>query len=254
MRVQRPRRTLMRRWLGCGGRPRAIGIGRTSSCRMTRRAEAAWVHAYLHRVEGDLGNAGYWYRRAGRPVADDAVEAEWERIAVHTARRQDAHECGNPQTDQGRYRRLGSRHRPGGPRPGHLEVETVFRRLHRLRRRSEHARLAGRRRDAGHAAGDQRGMRPPGGAHRPRPQRQDQPALGVRPQELFLCRLAAGLPDQPVQVADRRRGRGRAGARGRTDRQRSGSSGCIWNRTPASCCTTSRRRCPMSTSTAAASP
>jgi hypothetical protein len=43
-------------------------------------AEAAWVHAYLHRVEGDLGNAGYWYRRAGRPVADDAVEAEWERI------------------------------------------------------------------------------------------------------------------------------------------------------------------------------
>ena len=44
-------------------------------------AEAAWVHAYLHRVEGDLGNAGYWYRRAGRPVADDAVETEWERIA-----------------------------------------------------------------------------------------------------------------------------------------------------------------------------
>jgi len=43
--------------------------------------EAAWVHAYLHRVEGDLGNAGYWYRRAGRPAADDAVEAEWERIA-----------------------------------------------------------------------------------------------------------------------------------------------------------------------------
>lgn len=44
-------------------------------------AEAAWVHAYLHRVEGDLGNAAYWYRRAGRPAADDAVEAEWERIA-----------------------------------------------------------------------------------------------------------------------------------------------------------------------------
>ena len=40
-----------------------------------------WVHAHLHRVEGDLGNAGYWYRRAGRPAADDAVEAEWERIA-----------------------------------------------------------------------------------------------------------------------------------------------------------------------------
>jgi hypothetical protein len=43
--------------------------------------EAAWVHAYLHRVEGDLGNAGYWYRRAGKPAAEDSLEAEWERIA-----------------------------------------------------------------------------------------------------------------------------------------------------------------------------
>ena len=43
-------------------------------------ANAAWVHAYLHRVEGDLGNAGYWYRRAGQPAAQDSLEAEWERI------------------------------------------------------------------------------------------------------------------------------------------------------------------------------
>ena len=43
-------------------------------------ANAAWVHAYLHRVEGDLGNAAYWYRQASRPVAKDALEAEWERI------------------------------------------------------------------------------------------------------------------------------------------------------------------------------
>ena len=43
-------------------------------------AEAAWVHAYLHRVEGDLGNASYWYRQAGQPVAKDSLEAEWERI------------------------------------------------------------------------------------------------------------------------------------------------------------------------------
>ena len=42
---------------------------------------AAWVHAYLHRVEGDLGNAGYWYRQAGQPVATDSLEAEWQRIA-----------------------------------------------------------------------------------------------------------------------------------------------------------------------------
>jgi hypothetical protein len=44
--------------------------------------DAAWVHAYLHRVEDDLGNAGYWYRRAGKPVANGPVEAEWERIAA----------------------------------------------------------------------------------------------------------------------------------------------------------------------------
>ena len=43
--------------------------------------DAAWVHAYLHRVEGDLGNAAYWYRQAGQPVAKDALEAEWERVA-----------------------------------------------------------------------------------------------------------------------------------------------------------------------------
>jgi hypothetical protein len=43
-------------------------------------ADAAWVHAYLHRVEGDLGNAGYWYRRAGKPQAKDSLEAKWERI------------------------------------------------------------------------------------------------------------------------------------------------------------------------------
>lgn len=44
--------------------------------------EAAWVHAYLHRVEGDLPNAGYWYRTAGKPVAAGALEAEWQAIAA----------------------------------------------------------------------------------------------------------------------------------------------------------------------------
>ena len=42
--------------------------------------DAAWVHAYLHRVEGDLSNAGYWYRKAGKPAANDALDAEWQRI------------------------------------------------------------------------------------------------------------------------------------------------------------------------------
>ncbi len=44
-------------------------------------ADAAWVHAYLHRVEGDLGNAGYWYHRAARSVPAGSLEAEWQRIS-----------------------------------------------------------------------------------------------------------------------------------------------------------------------------
>jgi hypothetical protein len=43
-------------------------------------ADAAWVHAYLHRVEGDLGNAGYWYRQARKPVSSGSLETEWEEI------------------------------------------------------------------------------------------------------------------------------------------------------------------------------
>lgn len=43
--------------------------------------EAAWVHAYLHRKEGDLSNAQYWYRRAGRSVSRGSLEEEWEAIA-----------------------------------------------------------------------------------------------------------------------------------------------------------------------------
>ena len=43
-------------------------------------ADSAWVHAYLHRVEGDLGNAGYWYRQANKPVASGPLEAEWDGI------------------------------------------------------------------------------------------------------------------------------------------------------------------------------
>ena len=43
--------------------------------------QGAWVHAYLHRVEGDLRNAGYWYRRAGHPESRDALRNEWRAIA-----------------------------------------------------------------------------------------------------------------------------------------------------------------------------
>ena len=41
----------------------------------------SWVHAYLHRKEGDQGNAGYWYRRAGKPVSKGSLDAEWTAIA-----------------------------------------------------------------------------------------------------------------------------------------------------------------------------
>lgn len=42
--------------------------------------EAAWVHAHLHRVEGDIGNAHYWYRQARRRPATGALDAEWHAI------------------------------------------------------------------------------------------------------------------------------------------------------------------------------
>lgn len=41
----------------------------------------AWVHAFLHRKEGDASNAAYWYRRAGKPIANGPLEAEWEALA-----------------------------------------------------------------------------------------------------------------------------------------------------------------------------
>ena len=43
-------------------------------------ASGAWVHAYLHRKEGDQSNAAYWYNRASQPVAQDSLDAEWTRI------------------------------------------------------------------------------------------------------------------------------------------------------------------------------
>jgi hypothetical protein len=41
----------------------------------------SWVHAYLHRKEGDQGNAVYWYGRAGKPVCREPLDAEWLSIA-----------------------------------------------------------------------------------------------------------------------------------------------------------------------------
>ena len=46
----------------------------------------SWVHAYLHRVEGDLGNASYWYRSAGKRMPDLSLDEEWEYIAMALAK------------------------------------------------------------------------------------------------------------------------------------------------------------------------
>ena len=40
----------------------------------------SWIHAYLHRVEGDLSNADYWYKRAGKPQFQGSTEAEADNI------------------------------------------------------------------------------------------------------------------------------------------------------------------------------
>lgn len=40
--------------------------------------EAAWIHAYLHRKEGDDSNAGYWYRRAGKDFYSESLDKEWK--------------------------------------------------------------------------------------------------------------------------------------------------------------------------------
>ena len=45
-------------------------------------ADGAWIHAYLHRKEGDASNAAYWYRRAGKPVASGTLDQEWDEIAA----------------------------------------------------------------------------------------------------------------------------------------------------------------------------
>ena len=48
--------------------------------------ECAWVHAYLHRVEGDNRSAQYWYHRAGQPVATGALEQELHDLLTSLAK------------------------------------------------------------------------------------------------------------------------------------------------------------------------
>ena len=51
-------------------------------------AAGSWIHAWLHRQEGDYGNACYWYRNAGRPAKEESydLDAEWMEIATELLR------------------------------------------------------------------------------------------------------------------------------------------------------------------------
>jgi hypothetical protein len=62
-------------WDGKGNWTRAH-----ESAQQDEGTEGSWVHAYLHRKEGDQDNAAYWYRRAGKPVCKDSLDTEWLSI------------------------------------------------------------------------------------------------------------------------------------------------------------------------------
>ncbi len=51
------------------------------SVQQDKNVNGAWVHAYLHRKEGDHDNAAYWYGRAGKSVCREPLDAEWRGIA-----------------------------------------------------------------------------------------------------------------------------------------------------------------------------
>jgi hypothetical protein len=63
-------------WVAKGNWERAHTLAQS-----TPTVDGAWVHAHLHRVEGDLDNAAYWYGRAGKPDASAPLETEWDQIA-----------------------------------------------------------------------------------------------------------------------------------------------------------------------------
>lgn len=46
-------------------------------------SNGSWIHAYLHREEGDIGNASYWYSRAGKPVGSGDLAVERHELIRH---------------------------------------------------------------------------------------------------------------------------------------------------------------------------
>ena len=71
-------------WEAKGDWDRAHGLAQTDDGDVGN-----WVHAYLHRKEGDASNAGYWYRRAGKPTSTAPLAEEWAAIAAAILAKQD---------------------------------------------------------------------------------------------------------------------------------------------------------------------
>jgi tetratricopeptide (TPR) repeat protein len=69
-------------WDARGNFDRAHDIAQDTAQAESYPQEAAWVHAYLHRREGDQENAGYWYKRAHQPHPDNSSDDEWRQIAT----------------------------------------------------------------------------------------------------------------------------------------------------------------------------
>lgn len=57
------------------------------TCQTDDSADCAWVHAYLHRKEGDESNAQYWYNRANKQMPEASLEEEWTAIATELLKR-----------------------------------------------------------------------------------------------------------------------------------------------------------------------
>ncbi len=70
---------------GRGDWDAAHGIAQDMPCE-----DGAWLHAFLHRREGDLANADYWYRRAGRHRPETGLDEEWRALVEWFAGRQQA--------------------------------------------------------------------------------------------------------------------------------------------------------------------
>ncbi len=63
-------------WMGKGDWNKAHEVAQSQD-----DSPSAWVHAHLHRQEGDLNNAGWWYRRVGRSAPEQSLDEEWGALA-----------------------------------------------------------------------------------------------------------------------------------------------------------------------------